>query len=179
MPIGPPQPTEVSGDSPSDSITVFDVPSGRSAATYLSELCEAGLAGRYGTITAEIRERLSYELSVIGRMGFDEALTGLTLPLRLTSEAPCAVCAGTGAKAGTTPRLCPTCQGAGQVNRNAGGFAFPEPCRECRGRGRIVDDPCPSCRGGGTVTRTKLNAAGCVQKIAPHKQNKHKDFASQ
>jgi molecular chaperone DnaJ len=24
-------------------------------------------------------------------------------------------------------------------------FAFAEPCRDCRGTGRIVDDPCPTC----------------------------------
>ena len=59
------------------------------------------------------------------------------------------VCAGTGARNGTTPRVCPTCQGVGQVNRNQGGFAFPEPCRECRGRGLVVDDPCPTCPGSG------------------------------
>jgi DNA polymerase-3 subunit alpha len=53
-------------------LPVFAVPDGESAATYLHRLCEAGLAGRYEQVTAEIRERLAYELSVIGRMGFDD-----------------------------------------------------------------------------------------------------------
>jgi molecular chaperone DnaJ len=88
-------------------------------------------------------------------LSFDEALGGLTLPLRLTSEAPCSVCSGTGAMAGTAPRLCPTCQGAGQVNRNAGGFAFPEPCSQCRGRGMVVDDPCLTCHGSGHAPSTR------------------------
>ena len=65
------------------------------------------------------------------------------------SDGPCPTCAGTGAQAGTVPRVCPACEGAGQRSPNAGGFAIPEPCRECRGRGLVVDDPCPICKGSG------------------------------
>ena len=111
--------------------------------------------GGGGASTSARRPRRGSDIESGVTLSFDEALTGLTLPLRLTSEAPCAVCAGTGAKAGTTPRLCPTCQGAGQVNRNAGGFAFPEPCRECRGRGMVVDDPCLTCHGSGHAPSTR------------------------
>jgi molecular chaperone DnaJ len=82
-------------------------------------------------------------------LSFDDALDGVTVPLRLSSEAPCSVCNGTGAKAGTVPRVCPTCDGTGQTSRNAGGFAFAEPCPSCRGRGLFVDDPCTSCSGSG------------------------------
>ena len=35
------------------------------------------------------------------------------------------------------------------TSRNQGGFAFAEPCRDCRGRGLVVDDPCPDCHGSG------------------------------
>jgi molecular chaperone DnaJ len=82
-------------------------------------------------------------------IGFVEALDGVTVQLRLTTDEPCTACSGTGAKAGTSPRLCPTCDGQGQVLRSGGGFALPEPCRECRGRGMVVDDPCPNCSGSG------------------------------
>ena len=88
-------------------------------------------------------------------LSFDDALDGVTVPLRLSSDAPCSVCNGTGAKAGTVPRLCPTCDGTGQVSRNAGGFAFAEPCPSCRGRGLFVDDPCTSCGGSGRGMSTR------------------------
>jgi molecular chaperone DnaJ len=88
-------------------------------------------------------------------LSFTEAVEGVTVPLRLTSEAACSACRATGAKAGTTPRVCPTCQGSGQTSRNAGGFAFAEPCRDCRGRGLIVDDPCPVCHGSGRAPSTR------------------------
>ncbi|MFM1964342.1 MAG: hypothetical protein RL134_67 [Actinomycetota bacterium] len=88
-------------------------------------------------------------------LGFNEALDGVTVPLRLASDAACDSCKGTGARAGTVPRVCPSCQGSGQTTRNAGGFAFAEPCTSCAGRGLIVDDPCPSCRGSGRGVSTR------------------------
>ena len=88
-------------------------------------------------------------------LGFSEALDGVTVPLRLASDAACDSCKGTGARAGTVPRVCPSCQGSGQTTRNAGGFAFAEPCTACAGRGLIVDDPCPSCRGSGRGVSTR------------------------
>jgi len=88
-------------------------------------------------------------------LSFDEALEGVTLPLRLSGEGACDSCAGTGARAGTTPRVCPSCSGTGQSSRNAGGFAFAEPCRECRGRGLVVDDPCPTCSGSGRARSSR------------------------
>ena len=77
------------------------------------------------------------------------------MPLRMTSEQPCPTCHGTGAQDGTLPHVCPTCQGTGQTSRNAGGFAFAEPCRDCRGRGLVVDDPCPDCHGSGRAMGTR------------------------
>ena len=88
-------------------------------------------------------------------LSFDEALAGVTLPLRLSGEGPCASCRGTGARAGTTPRVCPSCNGTGSHSRNAGGFAFAEPCRECGGRGLVVDDPCPDCHGSGRALTSR------------------------
>ena len=79
----------------------------------------------------------------------------MTGPLRLSSDAACDSCRGTGARAGTVPRVCPNCQGSGQTSRNAGGFAFAEPCAACAGRGLIVDDPCQTCRGSGRGVSTR------------------------
>jgi molecular chaperone DnaJ len=90
------------------------------------------------------------------QVSFDQALEGMTVSLRLSSEAACAGCSGTGARAGTMPRVCPTCQGSGMQTTSQGGvFAMTEPCRDCRGRGLIVDDPCPVCHGSGRGVSTR------------------------
>jgi molecular chaperone DnaJ len=83
---------------------------------------------------------------------FDEAVAGLTLPLKLSSPHGCPTCHGTGARPGTIPRTCPVCHGQGLTTRNQGAFAFSEPCRECRGSGHLIDEPCPDCAGTGITT---------------------------
>ena len=82
-------------------------------------------------------------------LSFSDAVSGVTLPLRMASEQACPTCHGTGGRNGALPHQCPVCLGTGQTSRNQGGFAFAEPCRECRGRGMVVDDPCPDCSGSG------------------------------
>jgi molecular chaperone DnaJ len=88
-------------------------------------------------------------------LGFDDSLEGTTVALRLAGEGPCQTCHGTGAKAGTTPRVCEQCEGAGQVVRNQGGFAIPEVCPQCLGRGLTVDDPCQVCKGSGRAMSSR------------------------
>ena len=81
---------------------------------------------------------------------FLEAIEGVTVSMQMISDAPCEACRGTGAKAGTVPRVCPTCEGSGMQTSTSGGvFAVTGPCRDCRGRGMVVDDPCPVCHGSG------------------------------
>ena len=86
---------------------------------------------------------------------FTDAVHGATVPIRMTTQAPCAACHGTGARAGTSPQVCPTCGGTGTTSRAQGAFAFSEPCRTCRGRGLVVDDPCPVCHGSGRAPSTR------------------------
>lgn len=108
-----------------------------------------GLFNRGGSRPTHRPARRGADIESETTIGFAEALDGVTVSLRLTTDEPCQACSGTGAKAGTTPRMCPNCEGTGQVLRSQGGFALPEPCRDCRGRGMVVDDPCPDCSGSG------------------------------
>jgi DNA polymerase III subunit alpha len=48
----------------------YPVPGDRDAFDYLVELCEKGLAKRYGSTTPELNERLRFELKTIREMGF-------------------------------------------------------------------------------------------------------------
>ena len=87
---------------------------------------------------------------------FADALAGSQVTLQTTSDAACDVCRGTGARPGTQPTVCRVCQGSGMQTSTTGGvFAVTEPCRECRGRGMVVDDPCPTCRGTGRGQSTR------------------------
>jgi molecular chaperone DnaJ len=111
-----------------------------------------GLFGGGGGRGAQRGPRRGGDLETEVTLGFADAVRGVTVPLRLASPHACAACRGSGARAGTSPRTCQSCQGSGATSRTMGGFGMSEPCGECRGRGRLIDDPCPDCRGSGTTT---------------------------
>ena len=88
-------------------------------------------------------------------MEFADAVFGLTTTLHLTTDAQCSTCHGSGARPGTTPKLCPVCGGRGVVDDNQGLFSFSTPCRNCSGVGTVIEDPCPTCKGSGTERRAR------------------------
>ena len=78
-------------------------------------------------------------------LDFVDAARGMTTTLHLTSDAQCSTCHGSGARPGTTPKLCPQCGGRGVIDDNQGLFSFSSPCRRCAGAGTVIEDPCPTC----------------------------------
>ena len=83
-------------------------------------------------------------------IGFTDSVEGVTISLRLTSDAPCPTCKGTGGKPGTKPHICATCEGAGFIVSGVGGaFSLNETCPACRGRQLVYDEACPTCHGSG------------------------------
>ncbi|MGH8775232.1 MAG: molecular chaperone DnaJ [Jiangellaceae bacterium] len=112
--------------------------------------------GLFGQRTRTTQARRGADVESDVTIGFAEAVEGVTVPLRMTSASACTACAGTGAKAGTVPRVCPACSGTGHTSTNAGRFSLSEPCRECKGRGLVVDDPCPVCKGSGRGTTSRV-----------------------
>ncbi|HUL26579.1 MAG TPA: molecular chaperone DnaJ [Streptosporangiaceae bacterium] len=114
-----------------------------------------GMFGSGGGRGTQPRPRRGADVETETTLGFGDALDGVTVSLRLTGEGACPTCHGTGAKSGTVPRVCPSCEGTGQTSQNLGSFAFSEPCKECRGRGLVVDDPCPACAGSGRAMSTR------------------------
>ena len=83
-------------------------------------------------------------------ISFIDAMDGVTVSLRLTSDAACPDCQGTGGKPGTKPHICPECEGAGFVVASVGGaFSMNETCPRCGGRQLVYDELCPTCQGSG------------------------------
>ena len=85
----------------------------------------------------------------------EEAFAGKTAQVRLTKSVSCESCSGTGAKAGSRPKTCPHCRGAGRVRHAQGLFALEQTCAGCQGRGQVIEDPCGSCSGSGRVMRER------------------------
>ena len=110
-----------------------------------------GGGGRRGAGGRERGADLRYNLEISLEDAFKGRAASVTIPTSVT----CEVCSGTGAKAGSKPRTCPTCGGAGRVRAAQGFFSIERTCPNCHGRGEVIDDPCPNCSGAGRVTRER------------------------
>ena len=95
------------------------------------------------------------DLAAEVEVSFDDAMSGTTVPLRITGSAPCATCGGSGAKPGTQPITCPECRGSGAVAIDQGMFSLSRTCPRCGGRGQVIEEPCPTCRGSGSTASTR------------------------
>ena len=79
----------------------FDVPEGRDAFDYLVEQCEKGLQKRYDKVTAELQERLKYELKTIKEMGFTDYFLIVWDFIRFAKQNGVSVGPGRGSSAGS------------------------------------------------------------------------------
>jgi molecular chaperone DnaJ len=120
-----------------------------------------GLFGGAGPGTARGRSQAAsgpargQDVETEATLSFEEAVLGVTVPLRMQSPGTCPTCSGSGARPGTSPHTCSVCGGAGVTSRSQGAFAFSEPCRNCRGTGSVIDDPCATCAGSGITSQTR------------------------
>ncbi|MFM7697945.1 MAG: molecular chaperone DnaJ [Limnohabitans sp.] len=94
---------------------------------------------------------LSYAMEVT----LEEAAAGKESEIRIPSYDECETCHGSGAKPGTSPKTCGTCQGQGVVQMHQGFFSVQQTCPHCRGSGKIISDPCSPCHGQGKIKRQK------------------------
>jgi molecular chaperone DnaJ len=89
----------------------------------------------------------------------EEAVAGTESKLRVPVLVGCKECDSTGAKKGSSPIICSTCHGHGQVRMQQGFFSIQQTCPTCQGTGKQIKDPCGACRGEGRVQETKTLSA--------------------
>ncbi|MBW7972902.1 molecular chaperone DnaJ [Bradyrhizobium sp. BR 10289] len=121
-----------------------------------------GMAGQRGGRGG--RERgadLRYNMEIT----LEEAFGGKTAQIEIPVSVTCEACSGIGAKAGTKPKTCSTCGGAGRVRQSQGFFTLERTCPGCQGRGQMIEDACPSCAGQGRVTRERTLSVNIPQGV--------------
>ncbi len=87
-------------------LPTFPVPEGRDAFDYLVELCEKGLARRYGNATPELTERLRFELKTIKEMGFADYFLIVWDFIHFAKQNGVSVGPGRGSAAGSLAAYC-------------------------------------------------------------------------
>jgi len=117
-----------------------------------------GAAGRGGFGGGRSRRQAAErgaDMQVGVTVSFEDALHGAELRVAVEKPDTCGTCHGSGAAPGTTPKVCPQCNGRGVTAQNQGPFALSQPCVRCGGSGTIIVTPCSACGGSGVVKRTK------------------------
>jgi molecular chaperone DnaJ len=89
-------------------------------------------------------------------LSLEEAVRGITKEIRITTLQACDRCSGKGTTKGYHEQSCSTCNGSGQVQMRQGFFAVQQTCPSCNGRGEMIKNPCKSCRGSGRIEGSKV-----------------------
>jgi len=88
-------------------------------------------------------------------ISLDQAAHGFETEIRVPAWESCDTCHGSGAKPGTKPQVCRTCNGQGSVRVQQGFFSIQQTCPTCRGSGKVIPEPCEACEGVGRIKRNK------------------------
>jgi molecular chaperone DnaJ len=89
------------------------------------------------------------------QLTLEEAAFGKQVEIKVPRQSKCNKCEGSGAKKGSSPVSCETCNGVGQVRIQQGFFSIQQTCPHCHGEGRMIKDPCDDCHGQGRLRETK------------------------
>ena len=114
-----------------------------------------GAAGARGARAGGRQVFRGSDLSYAMEITLEEAADGKEAQIRIPSWDDCGTCHGSGAKPGTKPIVCTTCNGQGAVQMRQGFFSVQQTCPQCRGTGKLVPEPCPTCNGLGKLKGNK------------------------
>ncbi len=110
-----------------------------------------GKAGGSNRSSAQRGSDLRYTLD----LDLEEAVRGIQKEIRIPAQVACDTCGGSGARPGTKPKNCETCNGVGQVHMQQGFFSIQQTCPKCFGKGQAISNPCGTCRGDGRMQKYK------------------------
>ncbi len=98
---------------------------------------------------------LRYDIEIT----LEEAFKGIEKEITVETYAACDSCKGKRTKDGSSPEICNTCRGTGQVtqvtNSMLGQIMRTMPCSACSGEGISIKNPCTACSGKGNVKKPK------------------------
>ena len=108
---------------------------------------QRGGGGRRAARGADLRYNLGITL--------EDAYRGMQKSINVPTSVACDSCNGSGSEGGAEPTTCPTCSGMGKVRAQQGFFTVERTCPTCSRMGQIVKNPCKSCRGAGRVEKDR------------------------
>ncbi|NDH68274.1 MAG: molecular chaperone DnaJ, partial [Gammaproteobacteria bacterium] len=129
-----------------------------------------GFSGGFGDVFGDIFENIfsqgqgggrqsraqrGADLQMTVQLTLEEAAQGKQIEINVPRHVGCKACDASGAKKGSKPKSCETCNGVGQVRMQQGFFSIQQTCPSCQGVGKVVTEPCIDCHGNGRVREQK------------------------
>lgn len=121
-----------------------------------SEIFGGGARGGGRSARGGPRRQKGADLRYVLTLTLEQVVLGTTTKIRVPTWVACDLCQGSGAKPGSSPKRCQTCDGHGQVRMQQGFFSVQQTCPTCHGSGEVISDPCQKCRGQGRVREEKV-----------------------
>ena len=139
------------GSGPSDDPFGFGRGGGASINDIFGEIFGEMFGGASGGGRRQRQRTRGNDFRYHLELTLEEAAFGVEKVLEIPKARRCEPCTGTGAKPGTSPRTCPTCNGTGELRLTQGFFSIARTCHQCQGAGRVIVDKCQACGGTGAV----------------------------
>ncbi len=99
------------------------------------------------------RQKKGSNLRIKLKLTLDEVAHGAEKKIKVKRYTSCEECGGNGAQSGTALKVCPTCNGSGQirkvVNTMLGQMVSASTCPTCNGEGKTIENRCAKCHGEG------------------------------
>ena len=109
----------------------------------------------FGRGQRQPEETRGRDLETEVRLSFDQAVHGTQIAVTVPKSERCQTCGGSGAEPGTSPIVCPRCEGRGIDSQSQGFFSISQPCPQCGGSGQLIEHPCTTCGGSGLTQQRK------------------------
>jgi molecular chaperone DnaJ len=106
-----------------------------------------------GRSAAAMRPARGQDIESSMDIDFLDAVRGFQTAITLERPVECDTCHGNGLQPGSKPSQCPECNGTGTVSVAQGPLQYRQTCPRCMGSGQLPGEPCKTCRGSGRVVR--------------------------
>ena len=115
------------------------------------DIFEQAFGGAGGRTANGRGNDLRYDLEI----EFEEAAVGIEKEVAFNVLDTCPDCNGKGGAAGSKTETCSHCGGRGQVAHSRGFFTVASTCPRCNGAGQTISNPCRKCRGEGRIQQPR------------------------
>ncbi|MDA1096135.1 MAG: molecular chaperone DnaJ [Chloroflexi bacterium] len=127
--------------------------------TGFGDIFDSFFGGTRGNTRSRNGAQRGGDLGAELNLTFEEAVLGVEKEIQFARHEQCGACRGSGAAVGSTPVICTTCKGTGEIRRSQqslfGQYVNIAPCNRCGGEGRTVSQKCAECSGAKRVRKPR------------------------